>query len=245
MGCYEPPLGPYLSKLPAELLLDISLTLCTSAQKDYTTLILVSRKPREVCRLKCLAVVPVVLKTPEKVTQFANYLAANEDAAALIRRLWILQDHHDIISKCINLVALACDGHDFVQITSRDMFQHTQLVDLTIMGLWNFWAQFLGTEHAQLLCTQLENLWLLDHLSLHGVDLKWLSSLKKLTYSPIELRGGRKQFKKGCWKRFQGRANCSCSCCLPQTRSFPSLRILAMLGWKLFPGGSRMKRWGG
>lgn len=195
MRCDEPLLGPYLSKLPAELLLNISLNLCISSQRDYTTLVLVSRTLRYLCRLTCLPVVPVVLGTPEKATQFANYLAADEDVAPLIRRLWITQDYHGIISKCTNLVALACDGHNLVQITSCDTFHHTQLVDLTIMGLWNFWVQFLGTKHAQVLCTQLEKMCLLDHLFLHGVKLGWLSSLKKLMYWSIELRGGQKQFK--------------------------------------------------
>lgn len=226
MRCDEPLLGPYLSKLPVELLLDISLTLCISSQRDYAALVLVSRTLRDVCRLSCLPVVPVVLETPDKTTQFANYLAADKVVAPLIRRLWIVQDSRGIIPKCTNLVALACDGRDLVHITSCGTFQHTQLVDLTIMGLWNFWSQFLRTKHARVLCSQLEKMWLLDHLFLHGIDLGWLSSLKMLIYWSIELRGSQKQFKKE----------------LGLLKALPELRKLQLL--MLSPSDSTLSRLG-
>jgi hypothetical protein len=62
------------------------------------------------------------------------------------------------------------------------------------MGLWDFWVPFTNAKYGPVLCGQLDKLWLLDHLFLHNVDMKWLASLKELMYWSIEVRGGHYQF---------------------------------------------------
>lgn len=197
MSCDGTLLGPFISRLPTELLLEILLGLCASSQREYATLLLVSRTLRDICRLTCLPVISVVLETPEKAAQFAEYLTADEDVAPLVRRLWIVEGYPGVVSKCTNLVALACEGLDLLQITSCDTFQHRHLVDLTFMGSWRSWVQFWQSKHAQVLCGQLEKLWLLDYLTIQGMKVHWLSALKELIYWSMELLGaGVQQFKK-------------------------------------------------
>lgn len=188
-------LGPYLSRLPRELLLEIALILSSSSQGDYAALLLVSRTLHDLCRLTCLPVVPIALETPQKTVQFYNYLAMDDDIAPRVRRLWIIKDQYGILNKCTNITTLACDGHDLIPIISSDEFRHTQLTSLTIMGLWDFWVRFVGAEYGRVLCGQLHSLWLLDHLFLHGIDMEWLPSLKELAYWSIEQRDGRSQFQ--------------------------------------------------
>ena len=188
-------LRPCLSGLPAELILEIALTSCASSQRCYANILSVCRLFYNLCRLPCLSVVPVVLETPHQTKLFAEFLQTNPAAALRIRRLWIIKDFHDIIPQCINLNALACDGHDLLPITSGELFQHKCLCDLTIMGLWDFWSPFVKSRHGRSLCGQLQRLWLLDHLFLRGVEVEWWSSLRELYYWSIERRGACDQFR--------------------------------------------------
>ncbi|KAF5360777.1 hypothetical protein D9756_004598 [Leucocoprinus leucothites] len=188
-------LGPLLSKLPRELVLEVTLTLCSFSQNSYANILLVCRPLYNLCRLNCLSAVPVVLQTHHQATLFAEYLQATPSAAPRIRRLWIIKDLHNIIPQCTNLYSLACDGHDLVPISSSETFHHTHLNDLTIMGLWDFWSPFLKARHSRTLCGKLQKLWLLDHLFLRGVAMEWWSSLRELYYWSIEGRGGRDQFQ--------------------------------------------------
>lgn len=192
----ETTLGPYLSRLPTELLLEIAFILCAQSQKNYVILLRVSRTLRDLCKLACLPVVPIVLDTPHRTTQFADYLRTGDQLAPRVRRLWIFRDHCGVISTCTNIVALTCDGHDLIPVTSSDPFRHTQLTDLTIMGLWDFWTPFASSKYGRSLCGQLHRLWLLDHLFLRGIEIEWLTSLRELTYWTIELREDRSQFKR-------------------------------------------------
>ncbi|KXN84616.1 hypothetical protein AN958_12297 [Leucoagaricus sp. SymC.cos] len=182
-------LGPYFSRLPIELVLEIAFTTCSSLQSNYATLLLLCRRFFELCRLSCLPFVPVVLETVTQIGQFAEYLDRNQYAAPCIRQLWMVKDYHDILFKCTNLVSLACDGHDLVPIVSADTFRHTALTNLTIMGLWDFWAPFVRARHGRTLCGQLHKLWLLDHLFLRGIETEWLDELRELYYWSIEGRG--------------------------------------------------------
>ncbi|KAF9447307.1 hypothetical protein P691DRAFT_671796 [Macrolepiota fuliginosa MF-IS2] len=184
-----------LPTLPTELVLEIASILCASSQRDYTTLLLVSRTLRDFCRLTYLPVVPIVLTTPQRTAQFAGYLRTDSDIAPRIRRLWITKDDYGIIPQCTNLTTLTCDGNDLIPIISSDIFYHTQLTNLTIMGLWEFWTRFVGAKKGRTLCGQLQKLWLLDHLFLRGIQMEWLSSLKELSYWSVELYGRQDQFK--------------------------------------------------
>ncbi|EKM79086.1 hypothetical protein AGABI1DRAFT_113707 [Agaricus bisporus var. burnettii JB137-S8] len=187
-------LGPYLSRLPTELVLEIVITYSSISQKDYASLLLTSRLLYDLCRLTCLPFVPIVLQTSLRTAQFADYLDIDDEIAPRVRRLWIMKDQHSIIPRCTNLTTLACDGHDLIPTISSNDFYHTQLTNLTIMGLWDFWLPFTNAKYGRVLCGQLDKLRLLDHLFLHNVDMKWLASLKELTYWSIEVRGGHSQF---------------------------------------------------
>jgi hypothetical protein len=88
-----------------------------SSQEEYLSLMLVSRRFRNLVRFECLPNVPIVITSQKQAMSFLDLIKAEPNISVLIRYMWIVVDYsgesqfkliRPIINSCTNITHLAC-----------------------------------------------------------------------------------------------------------------------------------------
>lgn len=151
-----------------EIVLRIVKISTSSSQSSYRSLVLTSRIMREVVRLECLPLVPVILTKAYQLCSFLKFISSSPEIALSIRFLsTILSDSKTnghcvfILRQCTNIESLACDFYTLYNLCSDSTFHHLRCTHLTLKGRSIQWNQLLPTVNYRSFAKQLSSLHLI------------------------------------------------------------------------------------
>ncbi|KAJ7279004.1 hypothetical protein C8J57DRAFT_151964 [Mycena rebaudengoi] len=159
-------IGPFpLERLPVEIQLDI-LKMATTKYSTYAALMSTSHEMAALARLECVPEL-LVLSTRASAMSFLQCITVHPGVGERIRQLWFFpgitsQEAHTagatIIRTCSGLERLACFPDVVITMCASETFEHTSLVDLTLVDPIMPWERLMGARHGMKLFKQLLSL---------------------------------------------------------------------------------------
>ncbi|KAJ6615399.1 hypothetical protein B0H10DRAFT_2041246 [Mycena sp. CBHHK59/15] len=156
-------IGPFpFDGLPVEIALVI-LKMATTKSGTYAVLMRTSRSLAGLVRLECVPEM-VVLNNRPSAMSFYQCVTLHPGVGAGVKQLWfspgITRQQAQtigaaIINACGNLERLMCLPEDLVNMCSLAFFQHTALVDVTLVDPIIPWDRLLGAPHGAALFRQI------------------------------------------------------------------------------------------